>query len=68
MSLKSDGWLRRLYRVFGGKSLVFCCEAPTPYSIVKSMLNYQKKDSIDSKVDVKPPFAMLLMTSIPKSI
>jgi hypothetical protein len=42
--------------------LVFCCEAPRPYSIVKSILNYIKKDSIESKVDVIPPFAMLLMT------
>jgi hypothetical protein len=43
--------------------LVFWCEAPTPYSIVKFVLNYQKKYSIKSKVDVKPPFAMLLVTS-----
>jgi hypothetical protein len=40
----------------------FCCEAPTPHSNVKSVLNYKKKDSIESKVDLKPPFAMLLMT------
>jgi hypothetical protein len=42
--------------------MVFCCEAPTPYSIVKPILNYQKKDSIDSKVDMNPPFDMLLVT------
>jgi hypothetical protein len=43
--------------------LVFCHEVATPHSmIVKSMLNYQKKDSIKSKMGVKPPFAMLLMT------
>jgi hypothetical protein len=42
--------------------LVFCCESPTPHSIAKSILNYKKKDSIESKVDVKPSFAMLLMT------
>jgi hypothetical protein len=40
----------------------FCCEAPTPNSILKSILNYQKKDHIESKVDLKLPFAMLLMT------
>jgi hypothetical protein len=40
--------------------LVFCCEEPTPHSIVKSILNYLKKDSVESKVDMKPPFAMLL--------
>jgi hypothetical protein len=42
--------------------LVFCCEAPIPYSIVKSILNYKKKDSFEPKVDVKPSFAMHLMT------
>jgi hypothetical protein len=41
--------------------LVFCFEAPTPYSILKPILNYQKKNYIDSVVDVKPPFAMLLL-------
>jgi hypothetical protein len=34
----------------------------TAHSIVKSILNYQKKDSIESKVDRKPPFPMLIMT------
>jgi hypothetical protein len=42
--------------------LVFYCETPTPHSIVKSILNYQKTNSIESKVDVKLPFAILLMT------
>jgi hypothetical protein len=42
--------------------LVFCCEASTPHSIVKSILNYQKNNSIESKVDGKPPFSMLIMT------
>jgi hypothetical protein len=40
----------------------FCCEAPIPHSIVKSMVNYQKKYTIELKVDMKLPFAMLLMT------
>jgi hypothetical protein len=52
----------RLFCVFGDIRLVFCCEAPTPYSIVISTLKYPKKDSIASKVDMKLPFAMLLMT------
>jgi hypothetical protein len=30
--------------------------------IQKSILNYQKEDSIESKVDGKPLFAMLLIT------
>jgi hypothetical protein len=42
--------------------LVFDCEIPTSYSIVKSIFNYQKEDANESKVDVEPPFAMLLMT------
>jgi hypothetical protein len=43
--------------------LVICCKAPIPHSIVKSILNYQEQDSIESKVDRKPPFSMLIMTS-----
>jgi hypothetical protein len=42
--------------------LGFCYETPTPHSIIKSVLNYPKQNFIESKVDVKPPFAMLLMT------
>jgi hypothetical protein len=42
--------------------LVFCYEAPTPRSIVEFILNYEKKDSMKSKVDMKVPFAMLLRT------
>jgi hypothetical protein len=41
---------------------MFYCEAPTPHFIVKSILNYQKQDFIETKVDMKSPFAMLLMT------
>jgi hypothetical protein len=42
--------------------LVICCKAPTPHSIAKSILNYQKQDSIESMVDKNPPFSMLIMT------
>jgi hypothetical protein len=42
--------------------LGLCCKAPTLHSIIKSIMNYQKNDSIESKVDGKPPFSMHIMT------
>jgi hypothetical protein len=45
--------------------LIFCCEVPTPYSIVKSILNYQKKIILNQRWTWNHPLPSKLFMHLP---